>query len=425
MLETEQIKRAGEVSAWDIAQAQMTSVGQRLGLDPDLLELMKRPQRELLVNFPVRMDDGTIRVFTGYRVQYNQVLGPYKGGIRYHPDVTLEEVRALAAWMTWKCAVIGLPYGGAKGGVVCNVKEMSPGELERLTRRFTTEISIIIGPHEDIPAPDVYTDAQTMAWIMDTYSMHKGYSIPGVVTGKPPIIGGSSGREEATSRGVMYTTRYAAERLGLDLSRATLAIQGFGTVGYHAARLFREEGGSTIVAVSDSRGGIWNEKGLEPAEVKAHKDETGSVVGFPGAETLTNEELLELKCDVLVPAALEGALTARNAPRVQARIVAEGANGPTTPEADAILFDRGITVIPDILCNAGGVTVSYFEWVQSLQHFFWDLAEVKGRLERVMVRASDEVWAMAEQDGVDLRTAAYMVAMAKVAKAYQVRGIYP
>lgn len=422
MLETEKVE---EMGAWDIARAQMTAVGQRLELDPGLLELMKHPNREFRVNFPVRMDDDTIRVFTGFRVQYNQVLGPFKGGIRYHPQVSLEEVRALAAWMTWKCAVIGLPYGGAKGGVICDPKEMSPREIERLTRRFTSEISIIIGPHKDIPAPDVYTDAQTMAWIMDTYSMHTGYSVPGVVTGKPPLIGGSSGREEATSRGVMYATRQAADQLGIDLGKATIAIQGFGNVGFHAARLFREECGSTIVAVSDSRGGIRSDAGLDPMAVKAHKEETGSVRGFDGVEEITNEALLTEDVDILIPAALEGAITGRNAGAIRAQLVAEGANGPTTPEADAILFERDITVIPDILCNAGGVTVSYFEWVQSLQHFFWSLEEVKERLENVMVRAFQGVWETATTEKVDLRTAAYMAAMRKVADAYQVRGIYP
>ncbi|MFQ6013012.1 MAG: Glu/Leu/Phe/Val dehydrogenase [Thermoplasmata archaeon] len=416
---------SGEMTAFEIAQAQIESVGRRLGVEPDLLEILKKPNRELTVNFPVKMDDGTIRVFTGYRVQYNQVLGPFKGGIRYHPDVTLEEVRALAAWMTWKTAVIGLPYGGAKGGVIVDVKELSPREIERITRRFTSEISIIIGPHKDIPAPDVYTDAQVMAWIMDTFSMNEGYSVPGVVTGKPPIIGGSSGREEATSRGVMYVTRQAAAILGIDLARARVAIQGYGNVGYNAARLFHQEAGSRIVAVSDSRGAIRNEKGLDPLRVKAHKDETGSVTGFPDSEPMTNEELLAGECDILIPAALSGFITATNADTVQARIVAEGANGPTTPGADEILFERDITVIPDILCNAGGVTVSYFEWVQSLQQFFWSLEEVKQQLEDVMVKAFHQVWEMAQEEGVDMRTAAYMVALKKIVEAYEIRGIYP
>jgi glutamate dehydrogenase (NAD(P)+) len=415
----------GEMSAFEIAQAQIEATGQRLGVEPDLLEILKVPSRELTVNFPVKMDDGTVRVFTGFRVQYNQVLGPFKGGIRYHPEVTLEEVRALAAWMTWKSAVIGIPFGGAKGGVIVNVKALSPREIERITRRFTSEISIIIGPHKDIPAPDVYTDAQVMAWIMDTYSMNEGYSVPGVVTGKPPIIGGSSGREEATSRGVMYATRQAAMILGIDLAKARVAIQGYGNVGYHAARLFHDEAGSKIVAVSDSRGAIRNNRGLDPAAVKVHKEETGSVAGFPDAEPISEESLLAQKADILIPAALSGWITSGNAASVQARIVAEGANGPTTPDADKVLYDRGITVIPDILCNAGGVTVSYFEWVQSLQQFSWSLEEVKQRLEEIMVKAFDRVWEMAQEEKVDMRTAAYMVAMAKIVRAYEVRGIYP
>ncbi|MFQ5908429.1 MAG: Glu/Leu/Phe/Val dehydrogenase [Thermoplasmata archaeon] len=415
----------GEMSAFEIAQAQIEATGRRLGVEPDLLEILKVPSRELTVNFPVKMDDGTVRVFTGFRVQYNQVLGPFKGGIRYHPEVTLEEVRALAAWMTWKCAVTGIPYGGAKGGVIVDVKALSPREIERITRRFTSEISIIIGPYKDIPAPDVYTDPQVMAWIMDTYSMKEGYSVPGVVTGKPPIIGGSSGREEATSRGVMYTTRQAAAILGVDLAKARVAIQGYGNVGYHAARLFHDEAGSKIVAVSDSRGAIQNKKGLDPAAVKAHKEETGSVAGFPDAEPISEEDLLAAKAEVLIPAALSGWITSKNAESVQARIVAEGANGPTTPDADKILFDRDITVIPDILCNAGGVTVSYFEWVQSLQQFFWSLEEVKQRLEEILVAAFDRVWETAQEEKVDMRTAAYMVAMDKIVRAYEIRGIYP
>ncbi|MFQ5919283.1 MAG: Glu/Leu/Phe/Val dehydrogenase [Thermoplasmata archaeon] len=424
-METVTETQHGEMSAFDIAQAQIEATGRRLGVEPDLLEILKVPSRELTVNFPVKMDDGTVRVFTGFRVQYNQVLGPFKGGIRYHPEVTLEEVRALAAWMTWKTAVIGLPYGGAKGGVIMNPKELSPREIERITRRFTSEISIIIGPHKDIPAPDVYTDAQVMAWIMDTYSMNEGYSVPGVVTGKPPIIGGSSGREDATARGVLYTTRQAAMILGVDLAKARVAIQGFGNVGYNAARLFDAEAGSKIVAVSDSRGAIRSDKGLDPVALKDHKDETGSVAEFPDADAITSEDLLAAKADILIPAALSGWITSENAGTVQARIVAEGANGPTTPDADRILYEGGKTVIPDILCNAGGVTVSYFEWVQSLQQFFWSLEEVKQRLEEIMVKAFDRVWETAQEENVDMRTAAYMVALRKIVRAYEIRGIYP
>jgi len=408
-----------------VAQEQIDRAGKKLNLDPGLLEVLKHPRRELTVNFPVKMDDGSVKVFTGYRVQYNDARGPFKGGIRYHWNVSLDEVRALACWMTWKCAVMDIPYGGAKGGVICNPKEMSKGELERMTRRYASEISIIIGPEKDIPAPDVYTDSQTMAWIMDTISMHKGFAVPGVVTGKPIPIGGSLGRDEATSRGLMYATREACKRLKLDPKRATVAVQGFGNVGYHYARLMQDELGSKIVAVSDSKGGIYSEKGFDPKEVLAHKEKTGSVVGFPGTKKISNEELLELEVDILAPCALENAITSENAPRLKAKIVAEGANGPTTPEADDILYRRGILVVPDILANGGGVTVSYFEWVQDLANFFWTKKEVDEKLEGVMVRAFDAVWKMHEDKKVDMRQAAYMVAINRVVEAYRWRGIWP
>jgi len=408
-----------------VAQEQIDRAGKKLNLDPGLLEVLKHPRRELTVNFPVKMDDGSVKVFTGYRVQYNDARGPFKGGIRYHWNVSLDEVRALACWMTWKCAVMDIPYGGAKGGVICNPKEMSKGELERMTRRYASEISIIIGPEKDIPAPDVYTDSQTMAWIMDTISMHKGFAVPGVVTGKPIPIGGSLGRDEATSRGLMYATREACKRLKLDPKRATVAVQGFGNVGYHYARLMQDELGSKIVAVSDSKGGIYSEKGFDPKEVLAHKEKTGSVVGFPGTKKISNEELLELDVDILAPCALENAITSENAPRLKAKIVAEGANGPTTPEADDILYRRGILVVPDILANGGGVTVSYFEWVQDLANFFWTKKEVDEKLEGVMVRAFDAVWKMHEDKKVDMRQAAYMVAINRVVEAYRWRGIWP
>jgi glutamate dehydrogenase (NAD(P)+) len=413
------------LNPFEIAQEQIDKVGKHLGLAPDLLEVLKHPKRELTVNFPVRMDDGTLRVFTGHRVQYNDALGPFKGGIRYHPQVTLDEVRALAAWMTWKTAVIGLPYGGAKGGIICNPKEMSRTELEKLTRRFTSEISIIIGPRKDIPAPDVYTDSQTMAWIMDTYSMNTGYSVPGVVTGKPIVIGGSLGRDEATSRGCMYAVREAAGKLGMDLKGATVAVQGYGNVGYHAARLFQDESGSTIVAVTDSRGGIYAPDGLDAHAVYEHKRKTGSVVEFDGADPIDNKDILELDVDILIPAALEGVITRDNADRIPAKIIAEGANGPTSPEADDILFERDRMVLPDILANAGGVTVSYFEWVQDLQYFFWPVEEVKRRLESIMKRAFADVYDVAKEDKVNMRLAAYVVAVRKVVEAYRVRGIYP
>jgi len=413
------------LNPFEIAREQIDRAGKKLNLDADMLEILKHPRRELTVNFPVKMDDGRVRVFTGYRVQYNDAIGPFKGGIRYHWNVSIDEVRALACWMTWKCAVMGIPYGGAKGGVICNPKEMSRTELERMTRRYATEISIIIGPEKDIPAPDVYTDSQTMAWIMDTISMHKGFAVPGVVTGKPLVIGGSKGRDEATSRGLMYAVREAAKKVKLTLKGATLAVQGFGNVGYNFARLMGEEHGSKVVSVSDSKGGIVSEKGLDPKEVFAFKEKTGTVVGFPGTKKVTNEEIFELDVDVLAPCALEGVLTAANAPRVKAKIVGEGANGPTTPEADDILHKRGVLLIPDILGNGGGVTVSYFEWVQNLSEFFWTKAEVDQKLESVMVTAFNSVWEMHETRKVDMRQAAYMVAINRVVDAYRWRGIFP
>ncbi|HLI26226.1 MAG TPA: Glu/Leu/Phe/Val dehydrogenase [Chloroflexota bacterium] len=411
-------------SALRSALAQFEAAADRLGLDPGLRAVLRVPKRELIVHFPVEMDDGRIEVFTGYRVQHNLARGPAKGGIRYHPSVDLDEVRALAMWMTWKCAVVRLPYGGAKGGVVCDPKRMSQRELERLTRRYATEISPLIGPDSDIPAPDVNTGPQTMAWIMDTYSMHHGYSIPAVVTGKPLSIGGSEGRHEATGRGVMYCAREALRLLGIPLRGARVAIQGFGNVAEHAARLLHAEG-ARIIAVSDSRGGVFAPEGLNPVEVARYKQETGTVVGAPRTRPIRNAELLELECEVLIPAALESVITEENAPRVKARIVAEGANGPTTPEADRILHERGVLVVPDILCNAGGVTVSYFEWVQDRDAFFWTAEEIYSRLERVMVAAFADVLRVREQHGVDMRLAAQMLAVSRVAEATLTRGIYP
>ncbi|MCS7220146.1 MAG: Glu/Leu/Phe/Val dehydrogenase [Anaerolineae bacterium] len=393
-------------------------------IPPGYLAKLRVPERVLVVNFPVIMDNGEIRMFTGYRAQHSTACGPAKGGIRYHPSVTLEEVCALAMWMTWKCAVVGLPYGGAKGGVVCDPKQLSPRELERLTRRYTAEISLIIGPDRDIPAPDVNTNPQVMAWLMDTYSMGVGHATPGVTTGKPLELGGSHGRNEATARGTLFCIRRAARKIGLDLHGARVAIQGYGNAGSIAAQLLHQDG-AKIIAVSDSRGGIFNPHGLDPVAVLRHKQESGSVVGFPDADAITNEELLTLPCDVLVPAALEKQLHAGNADRVQAKIIAETANGPTEPEADHIFFDRGIFVIPDILCNAGGVTVSYFEWVQDLQFFFWDEAQVNQNLERVMNRAFDAVMAIAEEKRVHNRLAANILAIHRVARATMLRGIYP
>ncbi len=441
-----------ELNPFKIAQQQLDKVAGLLNLKKGIHEYLRYPHRELTVNFPVKMDNGDIKEFTGYRVQYNNARGPCKGGIRYHWNVSLDEVRALAAWMTWKTAVVGIPYGGAKGGVICNPKEMSQGELERMTRRFTAEISPIIGPERDIPAPDVYTDAQTMAWIMDTYSMIKGYSVPGVVTGKPLHIGGSLGRNEATARGCMFVVREALQKTdykvcspeewrqretyedkplpdgdeggGYHFDDTVVAVQGFGNAGSIAAKLISDKGGR-IIAVSDSKGGILNKDGLDIDAVLEHKASTGTVQGFEGAENLEPKAVLEVKCDVLIPAALENQITKENADNIKAKIVAEAANGPTTPEADRILYEKGITVIPDILANAGGVTVSYFEWVQSLQSFFWSERDVNMRLKGIMVKAYDDVTGMCQTENVDMRTGAYMVAVQRVADAIMHRGIFP
>ena len=416
-----------EVSSFNpyhMAVQQFELAAEKLGLSEDMRETLRKPKRELIVNFPVRLDNGRIQTLTGYRVQHNVTRGPAKGGIRYGPDVTLDEVRALAMWMTWKCAVIGIPYGGAKGGVICDPKHMTPAELERMTRRYATEISIVIGPHSDIPAPDVNTNPQVMAWIMDTYSMHEGFSIPAVVTGKPLSIGGSEGRNDATATGVLFVTRQAARRIGMPLEGARVSIQGYGNAGSIAARLFHHAG-SKIVAVSDTRGGIYDESGLDPAAVLRHKQETGTVVGFPRAQAIRVGDVLEVPCDILIPAATEGVITAENAERVQARIIAEAANGPTTPEADHILFERGRLVIPDILANAGGVTVSYFEWVQDLQSFFWGVDEITQKLEVLMNRGFAAVAEYADKYHCDFRMAANVLAISRVAEATQIRGIYP
>ncbi|MCL6553677.1 MAG: Glu/Leu/Phe/Val dehydrogenase [Firmicutes bacterium] len=409
---------------WQAALRQFDRAADYLPLKRGIREFLAYPKRELTVHFPVKMDDGSVQIFTGYRVHHSTVLGPTKGGIRYHPDVTLNEIRALAMLMTWKCAVVGLPYGGAKGGVVVNPKALSGAELERLTRRYATEISILMSPEGDIPAPDLGTTPQVMAWIMDTYSMHRGYSTPSVVTGKPTSIGGSLGRVEATGRGVAIVTREAARWLGMELAGATVVIQGFGNVGSVAAQLLTRLG-CRVVAVSDTRGGVYHPGGLDPDRLIEHKARTGTVVGYPGADMVTNQELLELPCDVLVPSALEGQITEDNAPRIRARVVVEGANGPTTPEADAILRERRVTVLPDIVANAGGVIVSYFEWVQGLQQFFWTEEEVNANLERIIVRSFGQVVKVAEERNVDLRTAALIRAIERVADALFTRGIYP
>jgi glutamate dehydrogenase (NAD(P)+) len=407
-----------------MAVHQFEIAAEKLGLSEDIRTILRKPKRELIVNFPVRMDNGRITTFTGYRVQHNVNRGPAKGGIRYGPDVTLDEVCALAMWMTWKCAVVGIPFGGAKGGVICDPKNMTSAELERLTRRYATEISIVLGPHSDIPAPDINTNPQVMAWIMDTYSMHEGFSIPAVVTGKPLSIGGSEGRNEATATGVLFVTRQAAKSLGISLRGARVSIQGYGNAGSIACRLFYNEG-CKIVAVSDTRGGIYNEDGLDPAAVLRHKQERGSVAGFPNAQAIRSQDVLEVPCDILIPAAVEGVITSANAERVQARIITEAANGPTTPEADRILSQRGVLIIPDILANAGGVTVSYFEWVQDLQSFFWGVDEITQKLEMIMKRSFAAVVGQADQHHCDMRQAANMLAISRVAEATQIRGIYP
>jgi glutamate dehydrogenase (NAD(P)+) len=415
---------AVQINPWTVAQRQFDLAAERLNLDPGLRRVLRQPRRELTVHFPVKMDDGSVQVFTGYRVQHNLGRGPAKGGIRYHQDVSLDEVKALAMWMTWKCAVVGIPYGGGKGGVIVDPKKLSQKELEGLTRRFATEIEVLIGPERDIPAPDVNTNAQVMAWIMDTYSMHQGHTVPGVVTGKPISLGGSEGRNEATARGCVYTIIEAAKHLEMDLKGAKVAVQGFGNAGSIAARLISDEG-ATVVAVSDSTGGILNPDGLDIGRVVGWKQEHGTVRGFPGAQDITNEEILEVDCDVLIPAALENQITARNAGRIKAKIVAEAANGPTTPEADEILHANGVFIIPDILCNAGGVTVSYFEWVQDLNRDHWTEETVNQKLHAIMTKAFHEVLDLSHREDVNERTAAYLLAVERVADATSMRGLYP
>ena len=411
-------------SLFAMAQSQFDEAADKLGLNPNMRAVLRETKRDLTVHFPVEMDDGSIGMFTGYRVQHNITRGPAKGGIRYHPMVSLDEVKALAMWMTWKCAVVRIPYGGAKGGVICDPKQLSLRELERLTRRYATEIAVLIGSDSDIPAPDVNTNPQTMAWIMDTLSMHQGYSVPAVVTGKPIAIGGSEGRADATGRGVVYCVQEAAKALKLELRDARVAVQGFGNVGEATARLLAELG-CRIVAAGDSSAAIYRADGIDLALARRHKQETGQLAGTPRTDRISNDDLLECDCDILVPAALEGVITGRNAGRIRARIIAEGANGPTTPEADAVLRSKGVMVIPDILCNAGGVTVSYFEWVQDREAFFWTVEEINARLRRIMTRAFEDTLRVAREHDVDLRTAAYMLAVGRVAEATLTRGIYP
>ena len=412
------------INPFEMVVSQIDAVCHRLNVKDAYRLRLEKCERELIVNFPVKMDDGTVKVFTGFRIQHNDTRGPAKGGVRYHPDVTLDETRALAAWMTLKAAVANIPYGGAKGAVICNPKLMSQAELERLTRRYAAEISILIGPESDIPAPDVGTNPQIMAWIMDTYSMTKGYSIPAVVTGKPIEIGGSKGRFEATGRGCTIIANLAARQKGMNLDGAAVAVQGVGNVGSTAASLLATRG-CRVVAVSDSKGGVYDPKGLDIRGLLDYKKQTGSVVAFDGAETITNADLLAVPCDILIPAAMECQITASNAAQVKARILVEGANGPTTPEADEILRDKGVLVIPDILANTGGVIVSYFEWVQDIASFFWDEEEINNKLERIITNAFAEVSDISQADKTDMRIAAHILAIRRLVSAMSIRGIYP
>ncbi|MGH9728244.1 MAG: Glu/Leu/Phe/Val family dehydrogenase [Candidatus Acidiferrales bacterium] len=413
-----------DLNIFRISQIQFDIAAEHLKLDAGLRQVLRTPKRVMEVSVPTKMDNGQVKVFTGYRVQHNIARGPAKGGVRYHPGVTLDEVKALAMWMTWKSATVNIPFGGAKGGIICDPKRMSKPELERMTRRYCSEILPIIGPARDIPAPDVYTDAQTMAWMMDTYATIVGYSAPGVVTGKPVALGGSEGRNEATARGCLFVTEEACKAKKMNLRGATVAIQGFGNAGSTAARLFTEKK-ARVIAISDSRGGVYNTRGIDPFKAARYKERSGTVVGMPGTSRISNDDLLTMKCDILIPAALENVITLNNADQIKAKIIAEAANGPTTPHADEALAKRGIMVLPDVLANSGGVTTSYFEWVQDLQNFFWTEAEVNAKLEAVMKRAFHEVHDNARKHHVHMRTGAYILAVGRVADATVVRGLFP
>ena len=424
MLETAK-SSATSINPFEVALKQLDEAAKLIKLDKGLHQVLASPKRVLTVSLPVKMDNGEIRVFTGFRSQHNDARGPYKGGIRYHPQVSIDEVKALSMWMTWKCAVADIPYGGGKGGVICNPKEMSIGELERMTRRYAYAIADIIGPHTDIPAPDVYTGGKEMAWIMDTYSALKGNFVqPEVITGKPIAIGGSLGRNEATGRGLAFTVRESAKKLRLNMKAATVAVQGFGIAGQFAAQLVEEQG-ATVIAASDSRGGVYNKGGMQVTALRKHKDKTGSVVGFSGAKSISNEELLETECTILIPAALENQITGKNAGKVKAKLVAEAANGPTTPEADDILYKNKILNIPDILANGGGVTVSYFEWLQNLRREYWTEAEVNERLDRNITKSFLDTFATSEKYGVNMRKASTVLAVNRVVEAIQLRGLWP
>jgi glutamate dehydrogenase (NAD(P)+) len=411
-------------SPWETALAQLDEAAELMGLAPGVHQTLRSPKRALIVSVPFRMDDGSTRVYQGYRVHHNVTRGPAKGGIRYHPSVALDEVKALAMWMTWKCAIAGIPFGGAKGGVSVDPREHSRGELERMTRRYASEILPLIGPERDIPAPDMNTNEEVMSWIMDTYSMNRGYSAPGVVTGKPVSIGGSKGRGGATSRGVMYMIFSTLKQLGLGIDEVSVAIQGYGKVGGHAAQLLHDAG-CRVVAVSDLEGGLYQQRGLDPEAINRHKREAGTVVGYHAAEAITNSELLEVECDVLVPAAIEGVISVKNADNVKAKVVCEAANGPVTFEADKILNDRGVFVVPDILANSGGVTVSYFEWVQDIQAYFWSEEEVNDRLRQIMERAFTSVYDLASDKELTMRQAAHWIGVGRVAEAHLTRGLFP
>jgi glutamate dehydrogenase (NAD(P)+) len=416
---------ASAINPYQTAVQQLDEASKLIKLDDGMRQVLANPKRVLTVSLPVKMDNNEIKVFTGFRSQHNDARGPYKGGIRYHPQVSIDEIKALSMWMTWKCAVADIPYGGGKGGIICNPKEMSEDELERLTRRYAYAISDIIGPRTDIPAPDVYTGGKEMAWIMDTYSALKGdFMQPEIITGKPLAIGGSLGRTEATGRGLSFTVREAAKRLKINMNTATVVVQGFGNAGQYSAQ-FLEEQGAKVIAVSDSNGGGSNKDGIQVGALRKHKEKKGSVVGFPGTRPISNEDLVEMECTILVPAALENQITSKNAGKIKAKIVAEAANGPTTPDADDILYKNGIMVIPDILANGGGVTVSYFEWLQNLRREYWKEDEVNQRLDRNISKAFSDVYETHDQYTVNMRKASTLLAIKRVVEATKIRGIWP
>lgn len=413
------------VNPFEIALKQLDEAAELINLESGMRDILANPKRVLTVSLPVKMDNGRIKVFTGFRSQHNDARGPFKGGIRYHPQVTIDEVKALSMWMTWKCAIADIPYGGGKGGIICNPKDMSEGELERLTRRYAYSIADIIGPRTDIPAPDVYTGGKEMAWIMDTYSALKGnFGQPEIITGKPLAIGGSLGRTEATGRGLTFTVREAAKELSIDLTKATVAIQGFGNAGQYAGQLLGDQG-AKIVAVSDSKGAVYNKNGLNIESLRNHKEKNGSVSGCPDTKDMPGEKIIETECTILVPAALENQITKKNASKISAKIVAEAANGPTTPEADEILFKNNVLLIPDILANGGGVTVSYFEWLQNLRREYWTESDVNDRLDKNISKAFSDVYKTHEKHGVNMRKASTLLAIEKVAEAMRIRGLWP